>query len=183
MGSPDLRAKGDDPLSSYTSLLSLFISAIAISLTLYTVIQSRNERRADTYFKVQEFLMQPDVHEGRVILYAANSTGDLPAHDAEQMAKVYRALAAMNTTASLAYRGAVPIVWVLDFWHHNLREMQPGYELAVKSRESWRPMPWPDLKRFISDAQNYQCPACSILSRQSSSKTTRPPGASPEPPS
>ena len=155
-------------------MLSLIIATVAISLTLYTVIQNRNQRRSDSYFKTQEFLMRPDVHEGRSILYAVNSTGALPEDDVELMGKVYRSLATLNTAASLAYRKAIPLDWVLDFWHHNLREIEPGYKLAVKSRESWRPMPWPDLKRLIADAKSYRCPACLSLSPQSAVETERP---------
>lgn len=154
------RTRTEDSLNSYVSILGLIISTIAIALTLYTVIQSRNARRADSYFRVQEFLMRPDVQDGRQILYAANSAGALPVDDSELMAKVYRSLATLNAAASLAYRGAVPLSWLLHFWHHHLREIQPGYMLAVKSRESWRPMPWPDLKRLIADAENYHCPEC-----------------------
>jgi len=153
-------------MNSYISILGLIISAIAISLTLYTVIQSRNARRADSYFRAQEFLMRPDVQDGRQILYAANSTGTLPDGDTELMAKVYRSLATLNAAASLAYRGAVPLSWLLDFWHHHLREIESGYKLAVKSREAWRPMPWSYLKRFIDDARTYQCPECPVLGAQ-----------------
>jgi hypothetical protein len=147
-------------LSSYVSVLGLIISAIAISLTLYTVVQSRNARRADSYFKVQELLTRPDVQDGRQILYEVNCVGALPDSDPELMAKVYRSLATLNTAASLAYRGAVPLPWLLDFWHHHLRDIKSGYKLAVKSRESWRPMPWPYLNRLITDAQSYRCPDC-----------------------
>ena len=110
--------------------------------------------------------MRPDVQDGRQILYAANSTGTLPDGDPELMAKVYRSLATLNAAASLAYRGAVPLSWLLDFWHHHLREIESGYKLAVKSREVWRPMPWSYLKRFIDDARTYQCPECPALGAQ-----------------
>jgi hypothetical protein len=118
--------------------------------------------------------MRSDVHEGRALLYEANSTRVLPVDDKDLMGKVYRALATLNAAASLAYRGAVPLAWILDYWHHNLREVQLGYELAVQSRESWRPMPWPDLTRLITDAQSYRCPACLSLSPQSAVETERP---------
>jgi hypothetical protein len=118
--------------------------------------------------------MRPDIQDGRSILYAANSTGNLPENDTELMAKAYHSLATLNAVASLAYRGAVPVIWILDFWHHYLREIHAGFVLAVRSRESWRPMPWPDLKRLIFDAQHYQCPACPMLSIQSA-EANRPP--------
>jgi hypothetical protein len=110
--------------------------------------------------------MRPDVQDGRQILYSANSIGSLPTSDTEIMAKVYRSLATLNAAAGLAYRGAVPLTWLLDFWHHHPREIEPGYKLAVKSREAWRPMPWPYLKRFIDDARTYQCPECPISGTQ-----------------
>jgi hypothetical protein len=148
-------------MSSYISLLSLIISTIAISLTTYTVIENRKQKRIDSYVKAQELLMRPDVQDGRTILYEMRSTGTMPVSP-EDRAKVFRSLATFNSAANLAYRGAVPLEWLVDFWHDHLMELQPGYDLAVKSRESLRPIPWPDLGRLMDDARNFRCTHCAL---------------------
>jgi hypothetical protein len=55
-------------------------------------------------------------------------------------------------------RKLIPEKWVLDSWHHSLRDIKPGYEKMVQYRQatqhSWRP--WVELDDLIGKAERYK---------------------------
>jgi hypothetical protein len=51
----------------------------------------------------------------------------------------------------------VPRKWVLDVWHHALRDMRPAADLIRAQEEATAGVsPWPELWSLFSDAEKYR---------------------------
>jgi hypothetical protein len=123
--------------------------------------------------RLQESLARSDVQDERTILYKAGSRGTLP-EDVSDMALVIRSLATFNAVASMIHRGAVPADWMLQYWHHHLRELSAGFRMMVEARASWRPDPWPDLAQLLVLANEYRCSECGQSPASSNSQDGAP---------
>jgi hypothetical protein len=138
-------------------ILNISIAALAVILSLITVVIGRRQRQLDALIKIQDLLQGTDVQEGRRILYQAGRDGELPA-DQARFDLANRALANFNTVAILVRRRVVPWRWVLEDWHHTLRQMRVGYDSVVAywARTAGSPNYWFDLGWLISMAEDYQ---------------------------
>ncbi|GIH09151.1 hypothetical protein Rhe02_72180 [Rhizocola hellebori] len=138
-------------------ILNISIAALAVILSLVTVLIGRRQRQLDALMKVQDLLLGTDVQEGRRLLYQATREGELPA-DQARFDLANRALANFNTVAILVRRRVVPRNWLLEDWHHTLRQMRVGYDSVVAywRRNAGSPNYWFDLGWLISAAEAYQ---------------------------
>jgi hypothetical protein len=150
--------------SNLISLVGAGIALIAVALSTVSLFTGRRERRLDAFFRVQDFLLNPDAQEGRYLLYEADRRGALP-KDREEFALIVRSLSNFNTVAVFARRGIVNRDWLLDVWHHSLAEMRLGFDSVVAyRRRNWHDRgAWPDLDQLIAAAAAYRCdlPCCS----------------------
>jgi hypothetical protein len=140
-------------------LIAISIAALAVVLSLITVIIQRRQQQRNAYREIQDVLMSEDIQRGRWIVIAIG-LGDLPVPE-RTSADFYllnRTLGIYDTLAMYVRRKVVPRTWVLDMWHHPLRRMQPGAEkLARRHRElglTWTP--WPELWPLLEQAKNYR---------------------------
>ncbi len=71
-----------------------------------------------------------------------------------------RALAAYNAAGLYARRGIVPRAWILDAWHHPLRDIKSSAEAFLAFRQehhrhhAWRVAV--DLEQLLDDALRYR---------------------------
>jgi hypothetical protein len=121
-------------------ILSISIAGIAVVLSFVTVILGRRERQLDAFAKIQELLLDRDAQEGRRILYQASRDGVLPA-DQTRFDLANRAVANFNTVAILVRHKVIPRQWLLEDWHHTLRQMRVGYDSIVATGPEKRTPP------------------------------------------
>lgn len=108
------------PWSIVISLVALAVSAATFNLRL------RSESR-DLFLKVHEKLLEPDLMEGREILYALTSPDDVDALPRESRSKLFRLFALYDVLALYVRQGWIPPVLVLDEWSESLkRSREPG---------------------------------------------------------
>ena len=140
------------------------MSTLAISLSAWTVYVGRRSRRQDTFLRVHELLISPEAQRGRRLLYQMAETGKKPDDGSDDYAVMNRALSLYDTVGMYVRRNVIPQSWVLDAWHHPLRDIRAPYEAFVRHRQAdyhpWRP--WLDLKDLVSRAENYRTsrPCC-----------------------
>jgi hypothetical protein len=159
----------------WQSVLSLGVAFAAVVLSSLALWEARGQQRRDAFVRTQEFLLAADLQEGRRAIFAADRAGSLPQDDG-QLDLIMRALGSFNTVAELCRLGAVKRDWVLDGWHHHLRNMRLVFESALAVRAEWHDFnPWADLDQLIRDAEHYASsrpccrgPSLSERARQSS---------------
>lgn len=136
--------------------VNLAIALLALLLSLLALKSARNQQRRDAFVRTQEFLLATDLQAGRRQIFAADRAGVLPADD-DALELIFRAFGAFNTVAEMSRRGAIEEDWVLDAWHHHLREMRRVFESVLAYRAQWHDFnPWSDLDHLIGAAENYE---------------------------
>ena len=150
-------------IGSHNAVIALGIAAIAASLSLTNTLLNRRYRRQDAYLKMHDVLTGPEIQRGRRLIYAIGRTGKIPDYDSDDHVNVNRTLAAHNNLATYIRRGVISKRWVLDGWHHTLRDLGPGAAAYINHRgefHAWRV--WTELEQLIADAALYKTdnPCC-----------------------
>jgi hypothetical protein len=165
-------------ISNHTALLALTVAAVAASLSLINTLLSRRYRRQDAYLRMHDLLTTPEMQRGRRLLYAIGRGGEIPVDDSPEYEAVNRVLAAHNNLAMYVRRGVIRKSWVLDAWHHTLRDLEPGVTTFINYRmghHSWRV--WTELEWLIAGAKSYQTnrPCCRTDGAVSATDKSEPP--------
>ncbi len=149
----------------WTALINVAVAAIAVGISFLAVMRSNQQQQRDAFFRSQEMLMASDLQQGRRLLGRATRAGELPAND-EDYELVERALSNFNTVATLVRLRVVPRRWILESWHHALRDMRIGYESVSAERRTRMGVSvdhrWLDLGALITAAERYRSngPCC-----------------------
>jgi hypothetical protein len=149
--------------SEILNLISILIATGAVVLSFATVLLGQRQRRQDIFLRVQEILSDVDMQRGRWLLNEGAQTGELPPPGTPDSALIYRTLRMHNTVAMYVRRGPVPGGWVLDAWHHSLRNIKDGALMYVSDEsKSFRWYVAPELEALIARAERYQTsmPCC-----------------------
>ena len=129
----------------------------AIALSLLTVFLQRQQHQRDAYRQMYETLMSEDLHRGRWLVNEISATTVVP--EEEEVFLVFRTLGTFDTLAMYVRHGVIPRRWVMDVWHHPLREMRAGAEIAQAHRIHPRSLApavrWPQLWELIDEAETY----------------------------
>jgi hypothetical protein len=144
-------------ISSHTAVVALVIAATAAALSLANTMLNRRYRRQDAFLKMHDFLTTPEMQRGRRLIYAIGRTGEIPDYDSDEHVAVNRALAGHNNLAVYVRRGVISRRWVLDAWHHTLRDLAPGAAAFINHRgelHAWRV--WTELERLMVEAASYK---------------------------
>jgi len=85
---------------------TVLIGVVAIGLTTYTIVQTREQRRLDAFTSMHTLLITEESQRGRRMLYAAADSGSWPERDSPEWDATNRALAMPDTLActSTVYR-------------------------------------------------------------------------------
>lgn len=145
-------------VSANKDLLSVVLALIAISLTLFTVVLSRRQRRQEIFLRMHDLLTSPEMQEGRRNLYISSRSGQYPEEDSEEYRQMNRALSTLDTLGMYIRRRIVSEDWILYSWHRSLRDVSVaarGFADRRNSRHRW--YPWPDLWFLLDLAQKYEC--------------------------
>jgi len=140
------------------SIVNITVATIAVTLSLVALSFSRRQQRFDAILRVDDYLLQEDVINGRRLLYESSRQGKLPA-DQEEIHNMVRALTRFDSAAILVKGGLVSKSWMLETWHLALRGLHPGLILVLKyQRENWGiGNTWPTLTKLIEEAQKFKC--------------------------
>jgi hypothetical protein len=145
-------------------ILSVVLATVAIAVSAWTVYAGRRSRRQDTFLRIHELLISPDVQRGRKLLYEGARSGRFPDEGSDDLVMMNRALSLYHTVGMYVRRKVIPEKWVLDSWHHSLRDIKAAYEIFVQHRQAtyhfWRP--WVELEDLIGRAERYQTGAALV---------------------
>ena len=144
--------------NSIKDVLGVSIGLLAIVISLMTVLIGRHEQQASSFLAVQELMLSEELQRGRLLIYKAGVSGDIPAMDSGDYYRMVRSLAVFDLMGAYARKGIVRRRWVMDYWHPRLRVLRAGYE-AVNFRSDG-PYPnheRPDLLDLIARAERYRC--------------------------
>ena len=150
---------GMDSFERTRDLIGIAIAAIAIILSLVTVLIQRRQQRHHAFQQIHDVLMTPEHQRGRWLMWDIARAGRLPDEGSPDYYLINRTLGMLNLLALYSQHGVIPRRWVLEVWHHPLQQMAPAVTLLVNDRitaANWRP--WPQLDRLIQQAATYRSP-------------------------
>jgi hypothetical protein len=138
-------------------LIAIAIAAIAVILSLVTVLIQRRQQRHHAFQQIHDVLMTSEHQRGRWLMWDIADAGHLPDQGSPDYYLINRTLGMLDLLAHYTQRGVVPRGWVLERWHHPLQQMAAAVTLLVDERIAvggWRP--WPQLDWLIREAANYR---------------------------
>ena len=141
-----------------TDLLSLIIATLAVVLSLITVVLRRWQQQREAYRGIYEVLMSEQLQRGRWLISEISRSGDLPEDRSAESYLIYRTLGWFDTLAMYHQRRVVPRRWVLEVWHHSLRDISAGAKVMRNDRleRGQDYLPWQYLWPLLDDAAHYQ---------------------------
>lgn len=150
---------------SSKDFIAIGIAALAVGVSLATVMLQRRQEQRAAYREIYTALMSDDLHLGRWMIRKISEPGDIP-KDELNVRLIHRTLGVFDNMAMFAHHKVIPLKWVLEVWHHPLNEMREGVRTIRKNaKESDRTStaePWPQLWILLDKAQNYHStlPCC-----------------------
>lgn len=145
-------------MGSSPDLLSLIIATLAVGLSLITVVLQRRQQQREAYRGIYEVLMSDQLQRGRWLVSEISRHGDLPKNRSPDSYLIYRTLGWFDTLAMYYQRRVVPRRWVMEVWHHSLRDISTGAKVMLNERlkMSRDYAPWQYLWPLLDDAAHYQ---------------------------
>jgi hypothetical protein len=141
-------------MTSIPDVVGVALATLAIGLSLVTVLVQRRQHQRDAYRQMYQALMADDLHRGRWLVVEIGRTGVVP-DEPEERRLVYRTLGTFDNLAMYVRHRVVPRSWVLDVWHHPLREMRDGAQV-VRDADPTDAVPWPQLWKLFDEADSYK---------------------------
>lgn len=140
--------------------LPLVLSTAALAISALTYRDRRTSDRRDLFLKMHERLVDPDLQEGRRLLYErVTSTSDaaqLRTDNKEEYQKINRALAMFDIFSMYVARGYIDRKVALEEWGHSLGRAYKQAGPFIEERasvQSWTP--WPHFRRFGPEAHSW----------------------------
>jgi hypothetical protein len=149
---------------SSKDVITITIAALAVVVSLITVILQRRQMQREAYREIYTTLMSEDLHRGRWLINNIPKTDVIPKDKDYRL--IYRTLGVFDNMAMFARQKVVPLKWVLEVWHHPLKEMRQGANIfrqnTINAKESSAAAPWPQLWILLDKAQTYHStlPCC-----------------------
>ena len=147
---------------SSKDLIAIIIAAVAVVVSLVTVTLQRRQGQRAAFREIYTTLMSEDLHRGRWLIYEISETHVIP-KDEKDVRLIYRTLGVFNNMAMFARQRVVPRRWVLEVWHHPLRDMHAGADTIRQNVQlSPRASSWPELWILFERARTYRSllPCC-----------------------
>ena len=145
-------------MGSSADLLSLIIATLAVGLSLTTVVLQRRQQQSEAYRGIYEVLMSEQLQRGRLLVSEISRPGDLPEDRSPDSYLIFRTLGWFDTLAMYHQRRVIPRRWVIEVWHHSLRDISPGAKVMRNDRleRGQDYLPWQYLWPLLDDAAHYQ---------------------------
>jgi hypothetical protein len=137
-------------------LLALVVAAVAVVVSLVTVLVQRRQQQLDAYRQIYDALMSPEIHRGRWSIIEVGRTGKSPEWDSGEQFNLFRTLGMLNALATYYRHRIVPRRLVRKVWKYPMMDMRVGVRIIrnaeiariPESGRVIRPVgwePWPDL--------------------------------------
>jgi len=137
-------------------LIAISIAALAVVLSLITVVLQRRQQQRAAYREIYSTLMSDELHRGRWMISRISGPEHIP-KDKLDYRLVYRTLGVFDNLAMYERQGVVPRKWVLDVWHHPLHDMYKGASVIRRDAEKDGAVsPWPQLWTLFDQAAAYR---------------------------
>jgi hypothetical protein len=131
---------------SVPSGIPLGLSALAVGISIYSVLSSRRRDRRDLYLSMQQHLIEPEMLEGRRLLFAeAKSVGHvrtLRESRREDYDKINRALSTFEQFGSYVLHGWIDRDLVLEEWGHTYAAVWRVGSHFIEERDSHQEGRW-----------------------------------------
>ena len=151
-------------MGSSMDLLSLGIATLAVVLSLITALLQRRQQQREAYRGIYEILMSEQLQRGRWLVSEISQPEDLPENRSSDSYLIYRTLGWFDTLAMYHQRRVVPRRWVMEVWHHPLRDIRPGAKVMLHDQLKRRHdrAPWLYLWPLLDAAIHYhsRLPCC-----------------------
>jgi hypothetical protein len=138
-------------------ILSLLIALLAILVSLSTVLISLRNARTNSFIAIQNVMLTGEMQRGRLLVYKAIETGDVPPRDSDEEYLMVRSLAVFDLLGMFSRQRIVPRKWVLRFWHARLQLMKHGFGMEGDPARPYILQGRPDLQDLIERAERYRC--------------------------
>ena len=145
-------------MDSVIALVSLLVATLAVTLTVITLVLQRIQQQHETYRGIYEVLMSDQLQRGRWAVVDISRSKQPPEAGSADRYEILRTLGWFDTLAMYYQRKLIPRQWVLDVWHHALRDMSDGARLILGDHLERRKdyVPWPYLWSLLDDATAYR---------------------------
>ena len=144
-------------MGSYKDVLALAIAALAVVVSLVTIVLQQRQQKREAYRGLYEMLMSEQLQRGRWLIGDVGRKKKLPEAGSSEYYEIYRTLGVFEALAMYNKRKAVPRDWVIRVWHHSLSDMRGGAEFMRDDRlkGNQKYVPWPNLWPLMDDADGY----------------------------
>lgn len=137
-------------------LIGITIAALAVAVSFVTVLLQRRQQQRAAYREIYSALMSEDLHRGRWLVNSIKEIKDVQEKSELDLRLMYRTLGVFDNLAMYESRRVVPSKWVLDVWHHPLRQMREGASIIRREAESrGQTWAWPQLWTLFEKAADY----------------------------
>ncbi len=145
-------------MGSYRDFITLAIATLAVAISLVTIVLQQRQQKHEAYRAIYEVLMSEQLQRGRWLIGDIRRTRKLPEDGSSEYYQIYRTLGWFEALAVYNKRKVVPRRWVMDVWHHSLRDITEGAEvmLAARLNKGQDYAPWPNLWPLLEEAANYK---------------------------
>jgi hypothetical protein len=155
-------------------ILSLLIALLAIMVSLSTVLISLRNLRTNSFMAIQNRMLSSEMQRGRLLVYRAIATGDVPPRDSDEEYLMVRSLAVFDELGMLSRQGIVPRRWVLRFWHARLQLMKHGFGMKPDPHRPYILQGRPNLQYLIDRAERYRCGQTCCINGQRENRLKEP---------
>jgi hypothetical protein len=141
----------------WKDLLTIAIALVAVVLSFVTVTMQRRQQQRAAHREIYSTLMSDDLHRGRWLINNITKIEDLPEKNGPDYRLIYRTLGVFDNLAMYERHKVIPHKWVLDVWHHPLRDMYRGANVIRRDTEEDRQVAaWPQLWTLFEQAATYR---------------------------
>jgi hypothetical protein len=138
--------------------LGVIISIIAVTFTATTFFLTRARDKRDIFLKIHERQLDPDLQEGRRLLYKSFEGETEPdfklmrdSHP-DEYSKINRSLAMLDVMGLYAENRYVSEKLVLEEWGQALADLAPKARVFIEHRSANRNKAWLHLSRLLDAA-------------------------------
>jgi hypothetical protein len=140
----------------WKDLAGITIAALAVVVSFVTVLLQRRQQQRAAYREIYSTLMSEDLHRGRWLINNIKEIKDVQKKSELDLRLMYRTLGVFDNLAMYESQRVVPSKWVLDVWHHPLRQMHGGANIIRQEAENrGQTWAWPQLWTLFEKATDY----------------------------
>ncbi|GAA3932734.1 hypothetical protein [Actinoplanes auranticolor] len=155
-------------------MLSLLIALLAILVSLSTALINLRNLRTNSFVAMQNVMLNGELQRGRLLVYRAIATGEVPPRDSDEEYLMVRSLAVFDQLGMMSRQWIVPRRWVLRFWHPRLQLLKHGFGMEPDPTRPYILQGRPNLQYLVDRAERYHCADTCCANGQKESRLSEP---------